>query len=368
MTDKAWAKPVEMDRSSHTYREIIEQPAAWPRALAEARAQWHGVRDALGSRLDAPEIVFTGCGSSYYLSLAAAAQFRRKIARPVSVLASSELLLHSPVAFGAKRPYLLIAVSRSGETTEVIDALGFARSQHGAPVLAVSAYADKPLAMLGDARIVIEAGQEASVVMTKSYTSMLLALQTVAARLGGNPLDIALVDSQLDRLPGLLARLLPKYGPLAEHVGALPDIEKRIFLGSGPYYGLALEANLKMKEMAIVTSEVYHTLEYRHGPISIVDKNTLVVCFISDAGYDYEVALLPELKALGARLFVVCERANETITKNADFLVELSSGLDESTRAVLYLPFAHLIAYSCAVSRGETPDNPRNLGQVVKLR
>lgn len=350
-----------LNRDTFTYREILEQPEAWRRALTSARDQWPAVGNGLAPALTDGNLVVTGCGSSYYLSLAAAAQLRLALGRPVAVLPSSEILIHSPASLGLSR-YALLSISRSGETTEVVLATQRARREHQAPVLAVSCYGQSSLAGLGDVALVVESGQETSVVMTKSFTSILLAIQLIAGRLAGGPLD-----AELECVPDVLSRLLPEYASVSEEAGALPGIEKRIFLGSGPYYGLACEANLKMKEMAIVTSEVYHCLEFRHGPISIVDSTTMVTCFISDAGRAYEVPLLAELKALGATLFVICEKSEPDISAHADYLVELGSGLSEATRAVLYLPFAHLLAYSCAVTRGENPDSPRNLTQVVKL-
>lgn len=351
-----------LNRDTNTYREIMEQPSAWRGALAEARGQWPEIVARLGAELTTRELVVHGCGSSLYLAMTIAAQLGIA-GRRATALASSELLLHSPAALGQIRDYALVSLSRSGETTEVILATDFARQSHRVPVLVETCNGESALAKRADAVLTVTSGRERSVVMTKSFTSELVAFQVGLPFLGG-----ATLSSQLDRLPDALDRLLAAHEEQAMLAGAQSGIEKRIFLGSGPYYGLALEANLKMKEMAIVTSEVYHNLEFRHGPVSIVDDRTLVVAFISDSGRAYEVPQLAELKALGATLVVICERADPAIVESADYLFELSSGLDEAARAALYLPLAHLIAYACAVSRGANPDSPRNLTQVVKLK
>lgn len=356
------ATKLTLNRETVTYREILEQPAAWRRALADARLQSASLASGLGQPLGSSNLVVTGCGSSYYLALATAAQLRIALGRPVAAVPASELLIHSAAALGEVAPYVLIAISRSGETTETVLAAEQARREHGAVVLSITCYPGSALARAGDVTLLVESGQESSVVMTKSFTSMLLATQAVASEVGGT-----IAASDLDALPGLLDRLLPEHVDRCEAAGIRAGVAKRVFLGSGPYYGLACEANLKMKEMAIVTSEVYHNLEFRHGPISIVDSSTLVTCFVSDAGRSYEVPLLAELKAMGAALFVVCERKDPAVEAQADYLVELKSGVPEAARATLFLPFVHLMAYACAVSRGENPDSPRNLTQVVKL-
>jgi len=348
-------------RDTHTYREIMEQPSAWRGALSEGRRQWADVAARLGADAMARDLVVQGCGSSLYLSQAVASQLRIA-GRSASAVPSSELLLHAPSALGPDRPRLLVSLSRSGETTEVVLATDAAKRERGMPVLVETCYGGSSLARRGDAVLEVTSGQEASVVMTKSFTTELLAFQTGLHYFGGPSLD-----ADLDRLPDALDKLLATSGEQAMLAGSQPGVEKRVFLGSGPYYGLALEANLKMKEMAIVTSEVYHNLEFRHGPISIVDERTQVVVFISDSGRAYEVPLLAELKALGATLVVICERAEPAIVRSADYLFELTSGVSEAARAALYLPITHLLAYACAVSRGENPDSPRNLTQVVKL-
>ena len=360
MTDSCQSE--RLTRATDTYREIMDQPRSWRVALAAAREQWPAIRGRLGAVLAADEILLTGCGSSYYLSLVAAALLRPALKRRVTVLPSSELLLHAGAALGPLRPGLLVALSRSGETSETVLAAERAKGAYGVPVLSITCRGESSLGRLGDATLAMDAVQEAGVVMTKSFTSILIALQQGAGCLAGETLD-----DELGQLPGILERLLLQYAGLAEQVGALSGVEKRVFLGGGPFYGLACEANLKMKEMAIVSSEVYHSLEFRHGPISIVDRSTLVTCFVSDAGRDYEVPLLAELKSLGARLFVVCERAESAIEATADHLIELRSGLGEAARVALHLPFAHLLAHACAVSRGEDPDHPRNLSPVVML-
>ncbi len=359
---EGWRSAVAgLRRDTHTYREIMEQPAAWRGALAEGRRQWPEVASKLGPDSLARALVVQGCGSSLYLSHAVASQLRIA-GRAATALPSSELLLHSRAALGPDRAYLLVSMSRSGETTEVVRATDFAKREHGVPVLVETCYGGSSLAGRGDAVLEVTSGQERSVVMTKSLTTELLAFQTGLPFFGGPPLD-----AELDRLPDVLDRLLAAQGEQAMLAGAQAGVEKRIFLGSGPYYGLALEASLKMKEMAIVTSEVYHNLEFRHGPISIVDARTQVVVFLSDSGRAYEVPLLAELKALGATLVVVCERAEPAVVESADYLFELASGVSEAARAALYLPLAHLFAYACAVSRGENPDNPRNLTPVVRI-
>ncbi|UCD37176.1 MAG: SIS domain-containing protein, partial [Fidelibacterota bacterium] len=145
------------------------------------------------------------------------------------------------------------------------------------------------------------------------------------------------------------------------------DYSKFVFLGQGPYYGLACEAMLKMKEMSLSVSEAYHSLEYRHGPKSLVDDNMLLTCLVSERARDEEKILLKEMKTLGARTLVICEQADPEIESAGDYLVELNSDLTDESRLILYMPFLQLLAYHNAVAKGLDPDNPKHLTQVVTL-
>ena len=140
---------------------------------------------------------------------------------------------------------------------------------------------------------------------TRSFTSMLVGVLALAALGSGHD---RLLDA-LTELPEHGGRLLAEHGALAQSLGRDASIARVFFLGSGPRYGLACEAMLKMKEMSLTASEAYHFLEFRHGPKSMVDADTLVVGLLSESAREAEAAVLREMKGLGARVLVLAERA-----------------------------------------------------------
>ena len=144
-------------------------------------------------------------------------------------------------------------------------------------------------------------------------------------------------------------------------------IKIRIFLGSGSLYGLANEAMLKMKEMSLSYSECFHTLEFRHGPMSMVDTESLVIGLIGEAAREHQYALLRDMQSKGARTLGILDNID---TETEDALTErvlLQSEMPELWRAPLYLPILQLIAYERAISKNLDPDNPNNLTSVVVL-
>ena len=136
---------------------------------------------------------------------------------------------------------------------------------------------------------------------------------------------------------------------------------------SGPLYGLANEAMLKVKEMSLSHAEAYHFLEFRHGPMSMVDGHTLVVGLVSDTACEHEIRLLQEMEGLGARTFVVVEEVSRLGKWRPSYVAELRSGLGEWERTPLYLPILQRLAYHRAVTKGLDPDHPRHLQAVVDL-
>jgi glucosamine--fructose-6-phosphate aminotransferase (isomerizing) len=207
--------------------------------------------------------------------------------------------------------------------------------------------------------------QEHSVAQTRSFTSMLLLTQALAATLVQEN-DEGMLE-RLHRLPGALEGLANRLGDLPRELGADLGIERLFFLGGGPLHGLANEAMLKIKEMSLSYSEAYYPLEFRHGPMSMVDEHTLVVGFLSDTGLALELHVLEDMDGLGARTLALVEDGSVLAGWRADHVVELCSGLNEWERGPLYLPVLQLMAYHRALAKGLDPDRPHNLEAVVEM-
>jgi glucosamine--fructose-6-phosphate aminotransferase (isomerizing) len=347
-------------KGSHTWHEIDSQSRTW-RATLDAFA---ANRTALGGfvrQIDLDHILAIGCGSTHYLAQAAAATLTGCTGIPARGLPSSELWLFPGTvhADGA----LLLAISRSGTTTETLRALERFRQIDAGPVLAVTCYPESPLAQQADFALAAPAAQEQSIAQTRSFTSMLLLAQALTAVLAR---DEGMLEG-LYRLPDALDDLVDRAGDLPRQLGADLDVERIFFLGGGPLYGLANEAMLKTKEMTLSHSEGYHPLEFRHGPMSMVDERTLVVGFLSDTGLTEEIRVLKDMGALGARTLALVEDGSAFTDWRADHVIELCSGLDEWTRGPLYLTVAQRLAYHRAVAKGLDPDRPHNLTAVIEL-
>jgi glucosamine--fructose-6-phosphate aminotransferase (isomerizing) len=341
-----------MENGQFTQQEIFSQPEAWTAALKVMYETRQNMLDLEPIRRYR-QIFFTGCGSTYYLSLAAASLTQELTGLPARAFPSSELWLY-PRSSYVDGKSLLVAISRSGETTETLRACeSFLADKHG-DLLTLTCYNDTPLAKMGHLSLVFPSGKEQSVAQTRAFSTLYLATVALASLWAGRT---DLFD-MLARLPAAGQKVLEQAIPLTAELGPDTTIDRFYWLGSGPRYGLACELSLKMKEMSLSHSEPFHFLEFRHGPKSMVTKSSLVVGLLSSVNGSREAEVLTDVKNLGGRVLDMAE---------AGSTVRFESGLDEAIRNILYLPVGQLIALKRSISKGLNPDRPTNLDNVVKL-
>jgi glutamine---fructose-6-phosphate transaminase (isomerizing) len=329
-----------------TYREIKSQTEAWAQAVDVTSVV------SLPTAGDYEQVVFTGCGSTYYLSLAAAALYQELTGCPARAVPGGELVLNSKTVLTDQKT-LLVAVSRSGTTSETLKAVENFKARKRGDVLVISNY-DEVLSRLADVGIVINKGQEESVAQTRAFASMYVAASVLCARMAGrNDLIKA-----MQRLPEVGNWVISNYEYFAKEIGENLGFDRFYFLGSGIRYGLACEVNLKMKEMTLTHSEPFHFLEFRHGPMSMVNPSAVVVGMLSEENQAHETKVLSEMQALGGTVVSLGE-------KDAD--IQFASSVPESVCGVLYLPVLQLMAFYRSVAKGLNPDKPNHLTAVVQL-
>ncbi|MCF7827201.1 MAG: SIS domain-containing protein [Candidatus Marinimicrobia bacterium] len=347
--------------TKHTVIEIMSQPEIW-QTVIEKNATLDDTTRKLIKQAKDHRFGFIGSGTSYYLSLSAAAMWKAVTGLQAQAIPSADILFYADLYAQAGGVDSAVLISRSGTTTEILRA-GDTLTKFGTNRISLTCRAGSELSQMGEYRYLIGNADEKSVVMTRSFTSMLLQIQILASRFSGNQ---AFFD-QLAQVPQAGKRLMDQYDGLPEQIIAANNFTKFIYLGHGPHFGLASEGMLKVKEMSVANSEAYHSLEYRHGPMSLVDEDSLLIFLISDHTGDAEIKLLKEMNALGGKSLAICEKANADILGHADYVVELNSGIEENARLVLTMPILQQLAYANALKKGMEPDKPKNLTQVVTL-
>ncbi|MFG2501058.1 SIS domain-containing protein [Streptomyces sp. NPDC048441] len=306
--------------SSRTAVEIASQPDSWSRA-AESVGLFSDVLPRRGER-----VAVIGCGTSWFMAMAYAELRERGGHGETDAFAASE--------FPHGRTYdRVLAISRSGTTTEVLDLL--ARLKGSTPTGAITADARTPVMRVADGVAVLDFADEQSVVQTRFATTTLALLRAHLEAEGALPAGVRPIgDAVADARQATTAELS------AEVCGA----EQFSFLGTGWTYGLALEAGLKMREAAGAWTEGYPAMEYRHGPISITGPGRVAWVF----------GAVPQ--GLGDD---VARVGGTFVAGSGDTIGDLDPLAD--------LILAQRLAVQLAEARGYDPDRPRNLTRSVIL-
>jgi glutamine---fructose-6-phosphate transaminase (isomerizing) len=346
----------------NTLAEILSQPQCWLDCLRalETDGQLERIRTQLAA--DA-EWLFIGCGSSYYIAQAAAASWIALTGKRARAFPASELLLFPELTLAGTAICQPVLISRSGYTSEVLRAAEYLESNRDIRTLAISCATGQPLEKIASATLYLLSADENSTVMTRSFTSMLLGLQALAAVVAqNNEFTMA-----LRRLPTLAQGVLGCISPrIQEFVGSM-DFEDYVFLAQGPLFGLAAEAQLKVKEMSCSYAQAYHTLEFRHGPKAIARPKTLVTFFLSETAYETELEVLQETKELGAITVAVANTGDPRARRSADLFLELKLDVPELARLAAYAFVGQLLGFYTGLRKGHDPDAPPNLSRVVIL-
>ena len=350
-----------MTSGAYALAEILSQPKTW-NACFEFMAKENWLEELKERFRNKREWIFVGCGSSYYLATCAAASMTSLTDRRARAIPASEVLLYPDLALGEMKDTLPVLISRSGRTSEVLRAAQVFR-ERGIETLAITCSTGQPLEELADRTLVLSPADEQSLVMTRSFTSMLLALQAIAATIGGRA---EFLDA-LKQMPDAAERALHDVPKRVREFVTGQNFADYVSLAQGPFYGLACEAALKMTEMSVSYGQVFHTLEFRHGPKSIVGPETLLLFLLSETSYGAECEVLEEMKQLGATTFVICSRAERRARASADLLIELGLDTPELGRLAPFLYGPQLMGLYTGLKKGLDPDHPRNLSRVVEL-
>ena len=346
----------------HSLAEILSQPQFWSRSL-EALEREGSLAEVRQPFRYAREWLFVGCGSSYYIALSAAAAWSSIAGGRARAIPASELLLFPEIVLAGSANIAAVVISRSGRTSEAVRAAQVLEREKNIRVLAVTGTPDQPLEQTATATLPLLPCDEKSTVMTRSFTSMLIGLQYLAACEANNS---ALLHS-FSRLPGLAQKAMDSLHPRVREFVAARQFADYVCLGQGPLYGLACETALKVNEMSVSYAQNFHTLEFRHGPKSIVGPETLVIFLLSEQGYDAECEVLQEVKGLGGTTLAVTNRVDQRARAASDLLIEFDFELPELVRLGPHIFAGQLTGLYTGLKKGLDPDHPRHLSRVVVL-
>jgi len=359
-------------------REIYEQPEALAATIEQyvpggvsTAETFQPVVDALGGR---ERLVIAASGSSRHAGLAGEIMLEDLAGISVDVEYASEYTyrsthtLHNPG---------VVVISQSGETADTLAALREAHAR-GLSTVAITNNAHSSMATEASASIPTFAGVEKAIPATKSFTTQLAVLYSLALHLarvrGRMTLQTAEAHGrQLQEIPDLLRSALPGWQKQIEALTPqLASSRTLLYLGRGAHYAIAREGALKLKESAYLNAEGYPSGELKHGPNALVSKDSpLIMIATADAGdpdsvlrYSKVLQLMKDMRTQGAKIIALATDGDREVPQCSDSCIFIPASNDLLSTILEVVPF-QLLAYSLAISRGIDVDRPRNLVKAV---
>lgn len=306
------------------------------------------------------ELIFIGCGSSYYLAQSAAFLFSKYNDIPAKAVTCSEIYFN-PKAYITDQSTLVLPITRRSDTSEVKMAVNRVREIDNVKTLSITC--DPKSDEYNDAYILSPAAKEESVVMTKSYTSMLFLSAIISLVVAGKEEEL----KDLERLPEVFEKNKESIEEKSkDFVEKYPDTDLIIALGQGYYTGIALEAMNKIKEMSLNNSEAYNSLEYRHGPMSLVDENTMIIFHVGEQTESFEIQLAKEMQEKGAKILLVGNSISEKGKELTDDVIEICDE-NELLSAFVLTMVGQFVGLYAAKLKDLSVDKPRHLTQAIIL-
>jgi glutamine---fructose-6-phosphate transaminase (isomerizing) len=335
-------------------REIAEQGAAVTATLAEVRRRADQVRAAASDRR---RILFVARGSSDNAAIYGRYLVETQLGVPAA-LAAPSVATHYRARLDLSDA-LVVSVSQSGRTAEIVEVQRWAGSM-GAATVAISNDAESPLATESDVPLTTQAGTERAVPATKSYTSQLAALAGLAATLEGG----AGLWPLLDRVPAEVTRLERAEEAVAGAVDLLAASDDVLVTGRGLAFGTALEVGLKLEETCLKPVRGLSYADLRHGPIAVVGPGLTAVVVAAQDGPMLApvIELAGDLAERGARVLAV--GGNPALAAASTYHVP-GPDLPEPVAPIGLIVPAQLVVESLARRHGLDPDAPRGLSKVT---
>ena len=349
-----------MKNSELTYKEIYGQPVSFQAVNDTLDTIFKTLDEVFAEKYD--EVIFTGCGTSLYLAQASAHAFSTCTGISAKGMCCSELYYFPETYVGNGKKVLVVPMTRKSYTTEVRMAIDKVRSYPGVKSLAITCDADS--SKYNDYMLLSPETPEDSVIMTRSFTSMIYLAVVMSYYVGGKKEKI----EQLKDYAANAESILKATDEMAKKIVAEhPECNLFITLGQGINYGIANECMNKMKEMSLSNSEAYYTLEYRHGPMSLVDDKTLIILLGNEDTVDGDAKLLTQMKEYGAKVLAIGNNASKDFT-DVDYTLDMPYGYDSLQNAPIIGFIGQLIGYYVAELKNLNADSPRHLTQAIVIK
>ena len=333
----------EINEQKFTIKSSIEQDPHLIKNVTEM------INNAFG-------VFLVGCGTSYHACVSASYLFSKIARKHVNVTLASEFRNYENFLTPKT---LIIAVSQSGETADLLDAVKFAKKHH-CSIISIVNVVGSTLTRVSDLVIFMNAGPEICVLSTKSYTSQLAIFTLLIYSCADRLKDVKeLIQKACDSVDNIINNNVEKLKDLATK---LKDSKSIFLIGRDLAYPSALEGALKIKEVSYIHAEGFAGGELKHGTIALIDEAVPVLTFCTDVTRDLIINNAMEVKARGAYTIGIGSINNEAF----NYFIQIPD-FGDANPITMIIP-VQMLAYYLALERGCNPDRPRNLAKSVTVK
>jgi glucosamine--fructose-6-phosphate aminotransferase (isomerizing) len=349
---KEFADVNKGDFAHFTLKEISEQPNTILEAGKKSKETIEQVADFIRH---AKSLYITGSGTSYNAALVAKHLMSKYANIKSETILSSEL----PTLPNSIEPNsILIAISQSGESADVLEAVNIAKKSN-AKILSMVNMMTSSLVRESSLVMGMNCGPEKGVAATKSFTSQLAIIYQITDKLCNGCIGI-----DFKKVSDCISKILSDHSKIQSIAKKLKDISDIYILGRGIHYPIAFEAALKLKELTYIHAEGIPGGELKHGPLALMDSNVYVVIINpNDSTYNDTITSANEIKARGAKIIGISDKNSDVY----DHWIEIPS-INEALFPIIEIIPVQLLAYYSAIEKDTDPDYPRNLAKSVTVK
>ena len=349
---KEFADAYKGQYAHYTLKEISEQPSTILSAGNNTKLEIDLASDLIKH---AGNLYITGSGTSYNAALIAKFLFSKYAKIKIEPIMSSEAQF-SPDIFEEKS--ILMAISQSGESADVLEAVSFAKNA-GSKIISIVNIMTSSLVHQSAISIGLNCGPEIGVAATKSFTSQLVVLYKMVDKICNGAIGLDLI-----KVSEAIKKILSNDSKIRVVASMLKEVSDIYVLGRGIHYPIASEGSLKLKELTYIHAEGLAGGELKHGPLALMDSNSFVLIINpNDSTYNDTLMSAKQIKARGARVIGISDKPSDAY----DYWIEIPS-INESLYPLVEIIPIQLLAYYAALEKDTDPDYPRNLAKSVTVK
>jgi len=349
---KEFADAYKGDYAHFTLKEISEQPETILRAGEKTQSAIEQTADFIKH---AKTVYITGSGTSYNAALVAKYLMSKYAKIKIEAIISSEL---STLPDSIEPNSIFIAVSQSGESADVLEAVNIAKKSN-AKILSIANHENSSLVHESSLYLGMNCGPEIGVAATKSFTSQLAIIYKITDKLCDGCLGL-----DFKQISNSISNVLSNHSKIQAIAKELKDVTDIYVLGRGIHHPIATEAALKLKEIPYIHAEGIPGGELKHGPLALMDSNVYVIIINpNDSTYTDTLTSASEIKARGAKIIGISDKKSDVY----DHWIEIPNIKEAMFPMIEIIPI-QLLAYYTAVEKDTDPDYPRNLAKSVTVK